>query len=230
MLLGEILRLAAQRDPRKTAIVDGETRLSFADYDRCANRFAQRLIAAGVRPGDRIASVLFNSAAYGIVHFGNARAGSVLVHVSPMYAAPEIACICERTRPRIVVVDAAVADKIEVMRDRLTSVEEVIVTDDGFLAALEAWPDDAPALGLNPADPVAMTFTGGTTGEPKGAVVSHDARYVSAWTTAIEHRVTGEDIAGILTPMFHAVGLMIWYQATILAGCTAVIFRKWDVE
>ncbi len=230
VLLGEILRLAAQRDPRKTAIVDGETHLSFADYDRCAHPRAPPQLAAGLRPGDRIASVLFNSAAYGIVHFGNARAGSVLVHVSPMYAAPEIARICERTRPRIVVVDAAVADKIEAMRDRLTSVEEVIVADDGFLAALEAWPDDAPALGLDPADPVAMTFTGGTTGEPKGAVVSHDARYVSAWTTAIEHRVTGEDVAGILTPMFHAVGLMIWYQATILAGCTAVIFRKWDVE
>ena len=59
-------------------------------------------------------------------------------------------------------------------------------------------------------------------------MVSHNARFVSAWTTALEHRVTGEDVAGILTPMFHAVGLMIWYQATMLAGCTAVIFRKWD--
>lgn len=59
-------------------------------------------------------------------------------------------------------------------------------------------------------------------------MVSHNARFVSAWTTALEHRVTGEDVAGILTTMFHAVGLMIWHQATMLAGCTAVIFRKWE--
>ena len=60
---------------------------------------ANVLLAHGVRKGDRIASVLFNGAEYGIVHFGNARTGSILVHVSPMYAAPEIGRIVERTRP-----------------------------------------------------------------------------------------------------------------------------------
>ena len=63
-------------------------------------------------PGDRIATVLFNSPEYGVVHFGNARAGSVLVHIPPLYAAAEIAEIVERTRPRLLVVDAAVQDRI----------------------------------------------------------------------------------------------------------------------
>ena len=57
-----------------------------------------------------------------------------------------------------------------------------------------------------------MTFTGGTTGRPKGAVVSHTARFVSAASTAREHQVTAQDVVGVVTPMFHAVGLMIWYQ------------------
>ena len=234
MQLGEILRLAAQRDPRKTAIIDGETRLSFRDYDAQANRFAHFLLESGIAKGDRIASLLFNCAEYGIVHFGNARAGSVLVHISPIYAGPEIARIVERTRPRVLVIDAAIAGKVAAIRDRLASVEKILVvggTGDGaenFDAVLADQPTTYPAVDIDPDDPVAMTFTGGTTGEPKGALVSHAARYVSAWTTAIEHRVTGADVAGVLTPMFHAVGLMIWYQATILAGCTAVIFRKWD--
>ena len=73
-----------------------------------------------------------------------------------------------------------------------------------------------------------MTFTGGTTGRPKGAVVSHTARFVSAASTAREHQVTAQDVVGVVTPMFHAVGLMIWYQASILVGSTAVIFHKWD--
>ena len=73
-----------------------------------------------------------------------------------------------------------------------------------------------------------MTFTGGTTGRPKGAVVSHTARYVSAASTAREHQITEQDVVGVVVPMFHAVGLMIWYQAAILRGCTAVILRKWD--
>ena len=233
MRLGDILRLAAQRDPRKAAMIAGDRQIDFAEYDAAANRFAHLLLDSGVSKGDRIATVLFNSPEYCVTHFGNARAGSVLVHISPMYAAPEIARIVERTRPRVLVIDAAIADKINAVRDRLTSVERVIVvSEDGsggdFDDAISAFPGTDPKIEIDPADPVAMTFTGGTTGAPKGAVVSHNARFVSAWTTALEHRVTGEDVAGILTPMFHAVGLMIWYQATMLAGCTAVIFRKWD--
>lgn len=226
--LGEILRLAARRDPHKTAVIEGETQLSFRDYDRAADRFSHLLLGAGIEKGDRVAAVLFNSIDYGVVHFGNARTGSVLVHISPMYAAPEIARILERTAPRVLVIDAGLADKIDQIRDRLTSVEKIVVVDDGFLGALEEYPATPPGISIDPSDPVGMTFTGGTTGEPKGAVVSHMARYVSSYTTALEHRVTGADVTGILTPMFHAVGLMIWYQATMLAGCTAVIFRKWD--
>jgi len=58
--------------------------------------------------------------------------------------------------------------------------------------------------------------------------VSHTARYISAASTAREHQVTERDVVGVVVPMFHAVGLMIWYQAAILRGCTSVIFRKWD--
>ena len=226
--MGDILRFAARRDPRKTAILAGDRQMTFAEYDAASNRFANLLAAAGLRKGDRIASVLFNGAEYGIVHFGNARAGSILVHVSPMYAAPEIGRIVERTRPRVLVADIAVADKIGKIRSQMGSVERILYVGGDFDDALRTQPDTDPAIAIDPADPVAMTFTGGTTGEPKGAVVSHTARYVSSWTTALEHRVTGADVTGILTPMFHAVGMMIWYQATVLAGCTSVVFRKWE--
>ena len=93
VLLGEILRLATQRDPGKTAIIAGDVEITYTEYNAAANRFANLLLDAGIEIGDRIASVLFNTPEYGIVHFGNARAGSILVHISPMYAAPAIAGI-----------------------------------------------------------------------------------------------------------------------------------------
>ena len=233
MLLGEILRLAAERAPRKTAAIASGQQIDFREYDRLANRFAHLLIAHGVRPGDRIASLLFNSLEYGVVHFGNARAGSVLVHIPPLYAAAEIAEILERTRPRVLVVDSAVQDRLNV--DVRSATPTVIVTGVpaldgalGFGEATAAQSDAPPKRDIDPAAPVGMTFTGGTTGRPKGAVVSHTARFVSATSTAREHQVTAQDVVGVVTPMFHAVGLMIWYQASILTGCTSVIFRKWD--
>ena len=123
--------------------------------------------------------------------------------------------------------------------DALSAIPTLIVTGgptvdgalDGALEfgqAIAAQPDTPPDRKIDPAAPVAMTFTGGTTGRPKGAVVSHTARFVSAASTAREHQVTAQDVVGVVTPMFHAVGLMIWYQASILVGSSAVIFRKWD--
>ncbi len=227
MELGEILRLAARRAPEKTAIIADGRRLDFLEYDRLANRFANFLIAQGVGPGDRIATVLFNSPEYGVVHFGNARAGSVLVHIPPLYAAAEIAEIVERTHPRLLVVDAAVRDRIGAeVRSAVPTV--MVAGSPDFEGALATASDRPPDRAIDPAAPVAMTFTGGTTGRPKGAVVSHSARYVSAASTAREHRITEEDVVGVVVPMFHAVGLMIWYQAAILRGCTSVILHKWD--
>ena len=125
MLLGEILRLASQRNPRKTAIISGESKLSYADYDDQANRFANFLLKMDLHVGDRVASVLYNTPEYGITHFGNARAGSVLVHISPMYAAPAIAHILDRTRPRVIVADIGVAAKLDQIRDELGFVEHL---------------------------------------------------------------------------------------------------------
>lgn len=227
MELGEILRRAARQAPEKTAIIADGQRLDYRAYDRLANRFANVLIAQGVGPGDRIATVLFNSPEYGVVHFGNARAGSVLVHIPPLYAAAEIAEIVERTRPRLLVVDAAIQNRIGA--EIRSAVPTVMVAGSADLEdALAAVSDRPPDRAIDPAAPVAMTFTGGTTGRPKGAVVSHTARYVSAASTAHEHRITDRDVVAVVVPMFHAVGLMIWYQAAILRGCTAVILRRWD--
>ena len=233
MQLGEILRLAARRAPRKTAVIAGDRRLDFEEYDRLANRFANLLIEAGVRPGDRVASLLFNSPEYAVVHFGNARAGSVLVHIPPLYAPAEVADILARTRPRVLVVDSAVQDRLsaDVLRGIGTVIVSGVPSLDGVLSfddAVAACSERAPDRDIDPRAPVAMTFTGGTTGGPKGAVVSHTARYVSADSTAREHQVTERDVTGVVTPMFHAVGLMIWYQASILVGAASVIFRKWD--
>ena len=73
-----------------------------------------------------------------------------------------------------------------------------------------------------------MTFTGGTTGMPKGAVVSHRARYVSGYTVVMEHELTGEDVVAVASPLYHAIALMVWYQGAALAGCTCVLRPGWN--
>ena len=123
------------------------------------------------------------------------------------------------------------------VRDRLDHLEKIVVVGkpdlqgavafDAFVAGVS---DTHPGIEIAETDPLGMTFTGGTTGMPKGAVVSHRARYVSAYTVVIEHEFTGEDIVAVVSPLYHAVALMIWFQAAILAGCTCVFRPRWNAQ
>ena len=235
LLSGDILRLSARSYPRKTALICGERRMSYAELDASANRFANAVIGLGLAKGDRLAVMCANIPEYGIVHFGAARTGCVQVHMSGMYGPDEITQILNQTRARLIVVEDEFEDKIASVRDRLEHLEHVIVVGppqaknarafDAFIAEAA---DTAPDVDIAETDPLGMTFTGGTTGLPKGAVVSHRARYVSAYTVIIEHELTGNDVVAAATPLYHAVGLLIWFQAAMLAGCTTVLMRRWD--
>ena len=232
MLSGDILRLSAQRHPRKTALIGPAREMTFGELDRESNQFANALLEAGLAKGDRVAVMCPNIPEYGIFHFGAARTGCVQVHLSVMYRAEEIARILDLTGARLIVVDEEFLPVIDAARGKLPGLERVVVIaaagDDSFENFIAKKPDTPPDIAIMESDPLGMTFTGGTTGLPKGAVVSHRARYVSAYTVVIEHELTGEDVCAALTPLFHAVGLFIWFQAAMLAGCTTVMLRRWD--
>jgi acyl-CoA synthetase (AMP-forming)/AMP-acid ligase II len=238
VLSGDILRLSAQRHPRKTALIGPANEMTFRELDQAANRFAHALIGAGFAKGDRVAVMCPNIPEYAVFHFGAARTGCIQVHLSLMYGPDEITHILGQTGARMIVVDEEFRPAIDAVRDRLPALERVVVvagpgrpatdsaeTFDDFIADAS---DTPPDIALKDTDPLGMTFTGGTTGLPKGALVSHRARFVSAYTVVIEHELTGEDVCAALTPLFHAVGLFIWFQAAMLAGCTTVMLRKWD--
>ena len=237
MLAGDILRLSAQRHPRKTALICDAREISYGALDRDANRFANAILGAGLVKGDRLAVMCANIPEYATVHFGAARTGCVQVHLSIMYGPDEIVQILTRTRARMIVVELEFKAAITSVRDRLPDLERIVVvgaptaTDatgfDDFMAGARETDPDVP---LRDTEPVGMTFTGGTTGYPKGAVVSHRARAISASVVVMEHELTGEDVVAAVTPLYHAVGLLIWFQAAMLAGCTCVLLRRWDAD
>ncbi len=195
--MGNILRLSARRDPGKTAVICGEARLSYGALDADANRFANALAGLGIGKGDAVAVMSRNLPEVAVAYFGNARNGSLLVALVPAYGPNELFNILSHTGAKLIVVEEACQDKAYEMQDRLESLRHVVVigapTDRdaiGFDDFIAGQPDTPPDAKLDESEPFAMTFTGGTTGLPKGALVSHRARFVSAYTTAIEHELT----------------------------------------
>ena len=98
---------------------------------------------------------------------------------------------------------------------------------DDFLAGR---PDTLPDMVLDEDAPFCMTYTGGTTGRPKGVLASHRARAVTAHTVMVEEDIGPRDIVAIVTPMFHVAALNIMFQPAMLAGASCVFVTPWSPE
>lgn len=237
MLTGDILRLSARRAPNRVAVIQDETRVTYGALWEDALRVAGAIGALGLGKGETVAVMSLNRPEYVAIHFGNAMTGAMLVNLMPAYAPEELVAILQQTRSRLIIVEEPYQEKIASVLDRLPDLRHVVVIGepgrDGWLP-FARFVADAPAtppiVPIGPDDTFAMTFTGGTTGLPKGAKVSHEARFVSAYTTAIEHEVREADTVGLLTPMYHTMGSLVWLPTAVLVGATIVMPPRWHPD
>jgi len=230
VLLGDLLRLAAARHPRKPALVFGEAVQSFAELEAAANRLAHAVIGLGLGPGDTVAILARNRPEHVAALFGVARTGCLLAALSPLSAPEEVARILALSEARLLLFEPELAPVVDAVAPRCPALKHRIALGAPYDAFVAGMPAKPPARAIAEDDPVAMTFTGGTTGLPKGTVVSHRARIASAATTALEHELCGNDVAGVVTPLYHAIGLTIWLPAAMTVGATCVLLPRWDAR
>jgi acyl-CoA synthetase (AMP-forming)/AMP-acid ligase II len=232
MLIGDLLRRAAQRLPAKTALIDGARRWSYAELDRAADRFATALAGAGHAKGERIGVIAPNRGEVAIAYFGCARAGAILCLLSTRSTARDIAYAVNKTGIARLFVAPEAEARLAAARAEMRSTPALVIlgeagaeTWDGFLAR---GADRAPAVDLTEDDPLAITFTGGTTGQPKAVLVTHRNRYATAVTCGVEFGLDERDVCLVATPLFHAAGLFVWFQTAIMLGCACVLLSHWD--
>ncbi len=99
-----------------------------------------------------------------------------------------------------------------------------------FEAFYAGFSDAEPDFGLDERDPFCMTYTGGTTGRPKGVLCNHRARAVTAHTVALEEALDERDVVAIVTPLFHVAALNIMFQPAMLVGATCTFITPWSAE
>jgi acyl-CoA synthetase (AMP-forming)/AMP-acid ligase II len=235
VLTGDMLRRSAERFPDKPAIIRDDVRLTYSELDAQANRFAHALLACGLPKGAKIAILSRNLPEYGVVFFGTARSALVLVNVSILYAPDELEYVLNKSDSEILVFDAMFAGKVAAVRNRCPKIRHFV----SIGTAADATPFDAfvadrsptpPGVAIDERDPFCMTYTGGTTGRPKGVLCSHRARALTAHTVAVEEALDERDVVAILTPLFHVAALNIMFQPAVLVGATSTFVTPWSPE
>ena len=229
-VVGDVLRASARRAPSSAAIAGEEATLTHAALDAEADRLAAALAGAGFAPGSCIGAMLPNSLDYGLLFFAAARAGLVLANLPTRAAGRELAEMAALAGMRGLFVHRDLAPQVAAARAAGAEFARVVETGGpeprDLAAAVSARAGSLPAV--SPADLLSINFTGGTTGRPKAVAVTHGARAASiAGAVALFGNAPG-DACIVSTPMFHTVGLHVWFGAVVGAGACAVPLARWD--
>jgi acyl-CoA synthetase (AMP-forming)/AMP-acid ligase II len=234
----EIVDEHARTQGDVTAFTFGDEEISFAALNQGANRVANGLRALGIAPGDRVAFLGKNHPFYFEALLGAARIGAVMTPVNWRLAPPEVAYILGNCEARVAFVGEGFAEVLEKARSDAPMVEHIIGIDapDHSGTDYRTWRDShnatPPAHQIKPTDDALQLYTSGTTGKPKGAVMTHGSILSSRDArTEGEMRKWQEPVPGDVTllamPCFHISGTGTGI-GTMVAGSNSIVLPEYD--
>jgi acyl-CoA synthetase (AMP-forming)/AMP-acid ligase II len=244
-----LLAATVERVGDQTAIVDGEVHLTWAELADHAEEFAASLVAAGIASGDRVAIWSFNSWEWVVAVLGVFGAGATLVPVNTRFKGHEAAVILGRSRAKALVTVTDFLDTDYVAMLRATEVDlpdlaTIVVARGAAAEGTTAWDDFLTgatdegtvaearrrSAALGPDDASDILFTSGTTGVPKGVVMTHGRTLGVATDWVAMTGLTADDRYLMVNPYFHMFGLKAGILACVAAGATMFPEPVFDPE
>lgn len=219
--------------PNKVAVVHGERRYTYREFEERVNRLASRLLNAGLQKGDRVAFLAPNIPPLLEAHYAVPRAGCVLVPINTRLSREEISYILDHSGAKLLFVDA---ELIDLIGSYDTSAINVVLIDDSgepgdpYEDYLEQGDVKAPPSVLQDEEElIAINYTSGTTGKPKGAMYSHRGAYLNSLGVAMAMEMTPRSVYLWTLPMFHCDGWCYTWGVTAVSG-THICLRNVDSE
>lgn len=223
------LTARVQATPRKTALIIGEQAWSYGELDQMVTHYCAGLIGQGVTPGQHVAVLLPNGVAYVCLVHALARLGAVLVPLNTRLTGAELGWQVQQSDCHLLVYGAesagvaaqlaATADCVAVEAAALAWAGEHGVTETGFFEKTEFLLDA----------PQAIVFTSGTTGQPKGAVLTFANHFWSATASSYRLGLSPEERWLSCLPLYHVGGLAVVFRSC-LYGTTIVLHERFDLE
>ncbi len=234
----EMLARTAERYPEYTAVVFRDIDLTYRELDALVNSFANALLDMGIRKGQVVALFMTNRPEYLISWFAIARIGAIATPMNPSYKEREVAYQLSNSEAVAVVVQASLLPLVQAVRAQTPTVQHLIVVDAGaetaqtlsFNRLIRGYPATPPAVEeIGEQDLVALPYSSGTTGLPKGVMLSHKNLVYNAVQSIATARLTLNDRMLIFVPLYHIYGIMLMGCAA-LSGARAVLMERFEAE
>jgi fatty-acyl-CoA synthase len=232
------LRYAEQQYPRRTAVVCGKERFTYAQFAERVARLAGALRKSGVQPGDRVAFLSTNCHRLLEAYYGVVEAGAVLLPLNIRLAPPELAYILNDSGASVLFLQSHFLELVESFRSTLTTVKTCYSLDkvpragwisgQNFEALLSSAPPYcADIMQIDENSLAELFYTSGTSAEPKGVMLTHRNIYLHALNATLALHTENESVELHTIPLFHANGWGVAHFLTLLGG-THVMIQKFD--
>jgi len=232
--LDEYIRRNGARYPDKPGFVMGEVIRTWRQMDERVDRLAHALHRLGLERNDRVATLMHNCLEYPEAYYGCARAGMIVVPFSYRLTVPELHEILTTAEPTLMIVSASEAYKAFELRQLLPSLKHIWVVGDDSRPDEQSYEAQLAASIPTPVyspnsqnDTFSIFFTSGTTGLPKGAMVSHLNLEANGFNQFVADGSHQEDVNLIGTPLYHMGAVFMSVTYTML-GCTQVVCEKFE--
>lgn len=256
MPLHEHLREHARQTPNKPAYIWYGRDVSFAEIDAGSDAFGARLQALGVKKGEPVALYLNNCPQYVMAHYGIQKIGAIVCPCSPLNKEHELEYQLNDLEARVIVVAEGLLDIVDKVRGKtvLSSVFVVRYTDllpdeatlnlppeltltqpkslpegaEDFLQVARSGARPQPVQIDMAQDVALMTYTSGTTGLPKGAMLTYQNALSKTWASVVTKDIVPQDIILSIAPLYHIAGMLMGVNIPMLSGASTVLLHRFD--
>jgi acyl-CoA synthetase (AMP-forming)/AMP-acid ligase II len=237
MNLGYLLTNSANKYPNKEAIISQESRQTFDEFDKKTGRLSGALLNAGLKKGDRIAILFFNGSYFAEVYFAALKVGLVTIPVNFRFVGPEIVYILNDSQPYMIFYGPEFEQTLLDIRQQLHAIPIFVSPHDGSSSLAVNYEDFlsggtyiTPDTDVYEDDQCQIMYTSGTTGRPKGVVLTHRNVLWNLFNTILGREDRAGERALIAGPLYHTAALNNHFTIQVALGGTSILIRKFEPE
>jgi len=235
MTIGQLLTLTASKFPDRTALLFEDRKFTYREFNRRVNQFAQTLLRFGLRKGEKVAVLLFNSNHSVEAYLGTAKAGGVFTPINFRLAAEEVLYILDHSDARFFVFAEDFAETVAKIRPQLSKIDFFISAGNLALPGtldyeklLKDSKDVEPDRLISEDDECQLMYTSGTTGKPKGAIITHRNVLWNLFNTILGREDKEGDTALVIGPLYHTAALNNHFTVRMALAGTTILIKNFE--